>query len=61
MKRIGLIGRGLAHSVSAAMQQAALDEAGLDIRYEPWDTEPEGLEARQRTISAAVSSFGRAV
>ncbi len=46
MKRIGLIGRGLAHSVSAAMQQAALDEAGLDVRYEVWDTEPAELEAR---------------
>src|SRR3990172_13033762 len=35
------------------MQQAALDEAGLDIRYEPWDTEPEGLEARLAGMRAA--------
>src|SRR3990170_3221451 len=53
MKRIGLIGRGLGHSVSAAMQQAALDEAGLDIRYELWDTEPEALEARLAEMRAS--------
>jgi shikimate dehydrogenase len=49
MRLIGLIGQGLKHSLSAAMQQAALDHLGLDARYELWDTQPE--EVRQRATS----------
>ncbi|MFQ5880283.1 MAG: shikimate dehydrogenase [Dehalococcoidia bacterium] len=44
-QRIGLIGKPVAHSVSPAFQQAALDYYGLDARYEAWETEPEGLAA----------------
>jgi shikimate dehydrogenase len=36
-KRLVLIGHPVAHSVSAAMQQAALDAAGIDARYELLD------------------------
>jgi len=36
-KRVVLIGHPVAHSLSAAMQQAAFDEVGLDASYELWD------------------------
>jgi shikimate dehydrogenase len=36
---VGLIGRGLKHSISPQFQQAAFDHLGLDVRYELWDTE----------------------
>lgn len=45
-KRIVLIGHPVAHSLSAVMQQAALDEAGIAARYELLDTTlPELSEA----------------
>lgn len=50
MKRIGLIGQGLKHSLSAAMQQAALDHHGIDARYELWDTQPGEVEARVASL-----------
>lgn len=50
MKRIGLIGQGLKHSLSAAMQQAALDHHGIDARYELWDTRPEEVEERVASL-----------
>jgi shikimate dehydrogenase len=50
MKRVGLIGQGLKHSLSAAMQQAALDHHGLDARYELWDTPPEDIEQRVASL-----------
>ena len=41
-KRLVLIGHPVAHSLSAAMQQAALDAAGIDAHYELLDvTLPE--------------------
>lgn len=43
MKRIGVIGYPLAHSLSPAFQQAALDYLGLDACYEAWETPPERL------------------
>jgi len=42
-KYAGLIGHGIAHSISPAFQQAAFDRYGLDIRYELWDTAPAKL------------------
>ncbi len=42
-KRVVLIGHPVAHSLSAAMQQAAFDAAGIDARYELWDRAPIGL------------------
>jgi len=50
MKRIGLIGQGLKHSLSAAMQQAALDHYVLDARYELWDTQPDEVEQRVTSL-----------
>jgi shikimate dehydrogenase len=37
-KRVVLIGHPVAHSLSAAMQQAAFDAAGIDAKYELLDT-----------------------
>jgi shikimate dehydrogenase len=39
-KRVVLIGHPVAHSLSAAMQQAAFDALGIDARYELWDRPP---------------------
>jgi shikimate dehydrogenase len=50
MKRIGLIGQGLKHSLSAAMQQAALDHYAVDARYELWDTQPNEVERRVASL-----------
>jgi len=37
-KTVALIGYPVGHSVSPAMQQAAFDHCGLDVRYERWET-----------------------
>ena len=50
MKRVGLIGQGLKHSLSAVMQQAALDHCALAARYELWDTQPEEIEQRVTSL-----------
>jgi len=42
-KRVVLIGHPVAHSLSAAMQQAAFDHLGIDAVYELWDRPPAGL------------------
>jgi shikimate dehydrogenase len=39
-KRVVLIGHPVAHSLSGAMQQAALDHLGIDAHYELWDRAP---------------------
>lgn len=44
-KRVVLIGHPVAHSLSGAMQQAALDAAGIDATYEVWDRSPLALSA----------------
>jgi shikimate dehydrogenase len=44
-KRVVLIGHPVAHSFSAAMQQAAFDSAGLDVQYELLDRTPLQLAA----------------
>ncbi len=44
-KRVVLIGHPVAHSLSGAMQQAAFDAKGLDVRYELWDRRPIDLAA----------------
>jgi shikimate dehydrogenase len=50
MKRVGLIGHPVAHSVSSVFQQAAFDALGMDTAYEAWDTLPEGLEQRMAAL-----------
>ena len=42
-KRIVLIGHPVAHSLSGAMQQAALDSLGIPATYELWDRAPTVL------------------
>jgi shikimate dehydrogenase len=44
-KRVVLIGHPVAHSLSAAMQQAAFDALGIDARYELLDRAPAELAA----------------
>jgi shikimate dehydrogenase len=44
-KRVVLIGHPVAHSLSATMQQAAFDSAGLDVQYELLDRTPLQLAA----------------
>jgi len=48
--RVVLIGHPVVHSVSAAMQQAAFDELGIDARYELWDR-------RQAELAAALTEL----
>jgi shikimate dehydrogenase len=40
---IALLGHPVAHSISPRFQQAALDAAGVDARYEAWDIAPADL------------------
>ncbi len=52
---IALIGHPVAHSISPALQQAALDALGVDARYEAWDVLPGELApVVERLRSAAV-------
>ena len=43
IKRLGIIGYPLGHSISPAFQQAALDHYSLDARYEAWEVETASL------------------
>ena len=42
-RQIAILGYPLAHSISPAFQQAALDYYGLDVRYQPWPVPPNAL------------------
>lgn len=42
-KYVGIIGHRLKHSISPEFQQAAFDYLNLDVRYEVWETDKEGL------------------
>lgn len=42
-KTIALLGHPVAHSISPAFQQAALDAMGVDASYEAWDTRQADL------------------
>jgi shikimate dehydrogenase len=42
---VALLGHPVAHSISPAFQQAALDACGLDARYEAWDVPPAELRS----------------
>jgi shikimate dehydrogenase len=42
-KYVGIIGHKLKHSISPQFQQAAFDYLNLDIRYEVWETDKDGL------------------
>lgn len=45
VKRVGLIGYPLRHSISPVFQQAAFDALGIPARYELWDTPSDQLSA----------------
>jgi shikimate dehydrogenase len=44
-QRLGVVGFPARHSISPAIHQAALDELGLDARYERWEVAPADLPA----------------
>ncbi len=46
MKRAGVIGYPLGHSISPAVFQAAFDTSGIDAAYEAWETAPDLLQGR---------------
>ena len=46
MKRAGVIGDPVEHSLSPHMQNAAMEAAGVDARYELWQTSREELPGR---------------
>jgi shikimate dehydrogenase len=50
MKRVGLIGFPLAHSLSPLIQGVAFAHHGLPERYELWETEASQLEERVRGL-----------
>jgi len=45
IKRVGIIGYPIKHSLSPVFQQAALDFHGIPARYEAWETPPEAVAA----------------
>ena len=46
VKRAGIIGWPLGHTLSPVFQQAALDYLGIPAKFEAWPTAPEELESR---------------
>ncbi len=44
-QRLGVVGFPIEHSISPAIQQAALDALGIDARYERWRIAPAELRA----------------
>ena len=51
--RLVLVGHPVAHSLSPALQNAALRYAGLPITYEAIDVRPDALEAAVHRLVAA--------
>jgi shikimate dehydrogenase len=49
-RRLGVVGYPIRHSISPAMHQAALDELGIDARYERWEVAPADLAAWVATL-----------
>jgi shikimate dehydrogenase len=50
VKRAGVIGYPLGHSLSPTIFQAAFDAAGIAAQYEKWETEPDQLEGRLNAL-----------
>jgi len=50
MKRAGVIGYPLGHSLSPVIFQAAFDAAGIAAQYETWETAPDQLEGRLNAL-----------
>lgn len=58
LKRYGLIGFPVKHSLSAAMHNAAFKHLNIAARYELFEIKPEGLEAEfKKLIAEGVSGF----
>lgn len=53
IKRLGIIGDPVEHSISPAMQQPALDALGLPVVYERWYTPVAELPARIASLRAS--------
>jgi shikimate dehydrogenase len=51
--RVGVIGDPVAHSLSPVFQQVAFDHAGIDARYERWQTSSADLASRIESLRAA--------
>ncbi len=51
--RLGIIGSPVAHSLSPAIQGAALRATGIDATYERWETPLDALPARLDALRAA--------
>lgn len=51
--RVGVIGDPVAHSISPAMQQPALDALGIAATYERWHTPAPELTARIESLRAS--------
>src|SRR5688572_27997856 len=49
-QKIAKIGHPVAHSISPAFQQAALDALGIDARYEAWDTATADLSTAAESL-----------
>lgn len=50
MKLAGVIGFPVEQSLSPVMHNAAMQESGIDGRYELWSTEPDGLPDRIKRL-----------
>lgn len=50
MKRVGVIGYPLGHSISPVILQVAFDACDIGARYEAWETPPEALAERIRAL-----------
>ncbi len=50
--RLVLLGHPVAHSISPRIQNAALDAAGMALRYEALDVPPEALDATLAMLAA---------
>lgn len=53
MKRVGLIGYPVAHSLSPLIQNVAFAHHNREERYELWETKASELEARVRSLRSA--------
>jgi shikimate dehydrogenase len=53
VKRVGLIGFSIAHSLSPQVHAVAIARHDLDAVYELWETDPSALQARVRSLRAA--------
>lgn len=51
-RRVGIVGHPVGHSLSPVFQAAAFRHSGIDATYDAWDTPPEALSGRVRSLRA---------